>query len=334
MASTMAVGNYAHEIVALTQQYTAGVARLSSEKGIADASRSTHRWGRLPRTQRGAAGHRAQGGTRYGDTVSGSSTGGGASSNPTTKSSTIERMRGTLPAAARASGPRGSPRTWSTTGCERGKTIAELGLDALIVIGGEGTLSCGLADLARWGARHRRRPQDDRQRHRSHRADVRFRHRGAIATDAIDRLHTTAESHDRVMVVEVMGRHVGHIATWAGIAGGATMTLIPEEPFDIDAVADALRVDTSAASTHPSWWSPRGLPVRARSTLPSRGRPVRPQAPWRHRERRGSRDRAPDRVRDPRDGPWTRSTRRNAHSVRSGAVYVVRRRRDRRSPRR
>jgi ATP-dependent phosphofructokinase / diphosphate-dependent phosphofructokinase len=54
-------------------------------------------------------------------------------------------------------------------------------------------------------------------------------------------LHTTAESHHRVMVVEVMGRHAGHIAAWAGIAGGATMTLIPEEPFDIDEVCEALR---------------------------------------------------------------------------------------------
>ncbi|MEC7505337.1 MAG: ATP-dependent 6-phosphofructokinase, partial [Actinomycetota bacterium] len=61
-----------------------------------------------------------------------------------------------------------------------------------------------------------------------------------IATDAIDRLHTTAESHNRVMVVEVMGRHVGHIATWAGMAGGATMTLTPEEPFDIDEVCASL----------------------------------------------------------------------------------------------
>jgi ATP-dependent phosphofructokinase / diphosphate-dependent phosphofructokinase len=61
-----------------------------------------------------------------------------------------------------------------------------------------------------------------------------------IAVDAIDRLHTTAESHNRVMVVEVMGRHAGHIATWSGIAGGATMVLIPEEPFDIQQVCDAL----------------------------------------------------------------------------------------------
>ncbi|MEO7573880.1 MAG: ATP-dependent 6-phosphofructokinase, partial [Acidimicrobiales bacterium] len=62
-----------------------------------------------------------------------------------------------------------------------------------------------------------------------------------ICVDAIDRLHTTAESHDRVMVVEVMGRHAGHIAVWAGIAGGATITLIPEQPFDIEAVCDAIR---------------------------------------------------------------------------------------------
>ena len=58
-----------------------------------------------------------------------------------------------------------------------------------------------------------------------------------IATDAIDRLHTTAESHDRVMVVEVMGRHAGWIATYAGLAGGADIILIPEEPFDIEEVA-------------------------------------------------------------------------------------------------
>jgi 6-phosphofructokinase len=61
-----------------------------------------------------------------------------------------------------------------------------------------------------------------------------------IAVEAIDRLHTTAESHHRVMVVEVMGRHAGHIATWAGIAGGAAVTLVPEEPFDIDQVCAAL----------------------------------------------------------------------------------------------
>ena len=61
-----------------------------------------------------------------------------------------------------------------------------------------------------------------------------------IATDAIDRLHTTAESHDRVMVVEVMGRHAGWIATYSGLAGGADMILVPETPFDIDEVCDRI----------------------------------------------------------------------------------------------
>jgi phosphofructokinase-like protein len=57
-----------------------------------------------------------------------------------------------------------------------------------------------------------------------------------IVTDAIDRLHTTAESHNRVMVVEVMGRSAGHIALWSGMAGGADAILVPERPFDIDGV--------------------------------------------------------------------------------------------------
>ena len=62
-----------------------------------------------------------------------------------------------------------------------------------------------------------------------------------IATDAIDRLHTTAESHHRVIVVEVMGRHAGWIAAYAGLAGGADAILVPERPFDIEEVCDRLR---------------------------------------------------------------------------------------------
>jgi 6-phosphofructokinase 1 len=62
-----------------------------------------------------------------------------------------------------------------------------------------------------------------------------------VATEAIDRLHTTAESHHRVMVVEVMGRHAGWIALGSGLAGGADVILIPERPFDIDEVCSLLR---------------------------------------------------------------------------------------------
>jgi 6-phosphofructokinase 1 len=60
-------------------------------------------------------------------------------------------------------------------------------------------------------------------------------------TEAIDRLHTTAESHHRIMVVEVMGRHSGWIAVMSGIAGGADMILIPEVPYDIDKICEVLR---------------------------------------------------------------------------------------------
>ena len=62
-----------------------------------------------------------------------------------------------------------------------------------------------------------------------------------IATEAIDRLHTTAESHNRVMVVEVMGRHTGWIATFAGIAGGADVILIPEKPVDMEEVFETIK---------------------------------------------------------------------------------------------
>lgn len=62
----------------------------------------------------------------------------------------------------------------------------------------------------------------------------------AVATDAVERLHTTAESHDRLMVLEVMGRHAGHLAAGAGIAGGAAAVLVPEQPFDIEVVAEQI----------------------------------------------------------------------------------------------
>ena len=94
-----------------------------------------------------------------------------------------------------------------------------------------------------------------------------------IATDAIDRLHTTAESHDRVMVVEVMGRHAGWIATYAGIAGGATVILIPEQPFDIDEVC-----------AHPAP-APRARPLRL-DRRRRRGRRAEGQARCRRRRAR------------------------------------------------
>ena len=85
-----------------------------------------------------------------------------------------------------------------------------------------------------------------------------------IATEAIDRLHTTAESHHRVLVVEVMGRHAGWIALHAGIAGGANIVLIPEQPFDIEEVCRLVE------SRFESRFAP--IMVVAEGAVPQRGR--------------------------------------------------------------
>jgi ATP-dependent phosphofructokinase / diphosphate-dependent phosphofructokinase len=114
-------------------------------------------------------------------------------------------------------------------------------LDALVAIGGEDTL--GVA--ARLNAEHDfpvvgvpKTIDNDLSA-----TDYTFGFDTAvsIATEAIDRLHTTAESHNRVMVVEVMGRHTGWIAVMSGIAGGADVILIPEQPISIDEACDDIR---------------------------------------------------------------------------------------------
>jgi ATP-dependent phosphofructokinase / diphosphate-dependent phosphofructokinase len=119
-------------------------------------------------------------------------------------------------------------------------TLASRGVDALIPIGGEDTLGVALR-LHREGVRIVGVPKTiDNDLGGT---DVTFGFQTAvqIVTDAIDRLHTTAESHNRVMVLEVMGRHAGWIATHAGIAGGADAILVPERPFDIEQVVAHLR---------------------------------------------------------------------------------------------
>ena len=119
-------------------------------------------------------------------------------------------------------------------------TFKRLGLDALVAIGGEDTL--GVAnrlfnehDLPVIGVP--KTIDNDLSG-----TDVTFGFDTAvsIATEAIDRLHTTAESHDRVMVVEVMGRHTGWIAVHSGMAGGGDVILVPEIPFDLDEVSEAI----------------------------------------------------------------------------------------------
>jgi ATP-dependent phosphofructokinase / diphosphate-dependent phosphofructokinase len=120
------------------------------------------------------------------------------------------------------------------------ETLSARGVDALIPIGGEDTLGVALR-LHRDGVPVVGVPKTiDNDLGGT---DVTFGFQTAvqIVTEAVDRLHTTAESHNRVMVLEVMGRHSGWIATHAGIAGGADAILVPERPFAIEEVVAHLR---------------------------------------------------------------------------------------------
>jgi 6-phosphofructokinase 1 len=155
---------------------------------------------------------------------------------------TIESTRGILP---RGGTILGTSRT-NPFGREDGpQKIAEnldsLHLDGLIAIGGEDTLGAAARlhaerDLPILGV-----PKTIDNDLGGTDMTFGFDTAVQIATEAIDRLHTTAESHNRVMVVEVMGRHAGWIALHSGVAGGADVILIPERPFDIDEVCRLIR---------------------------------------------------------------------------------------------
>ncbi|HOO56414.1 MAG TPA: ATP-dependent 6-phosphofructokinase [bacterium] len=115
------------------------------------------------------------------------------------------------------------------------KNLNRLGIEALIVIGGDGSLSIGL-DFFKLGVPVVGIPKTiDNDLSAT---DYTFGYHTAVATatEALDRLHTTAESHHRIMVLEVMGRNAGWIAMSSGIAGGADIILIPEIPYDINTI--------------------------------------------------------------------------------------------------
>jgi 6-phosphofructokinase 1 len=118
-------------------------------------------------------------------------------------------------------------------------TLSELGVDALVAIGGDDTLGVArrLGPLGVSAVGVPKTIDNDLSG-----TEVTFGFITAVqtATEALDRLHTTAESHHRVIVCEVMGRHAGWIATYAGIAGGANEILVPEVPFDLGEVCDRL----------------------------------------------------------------------------------------------
>lgn len=118
--------------------------------------------------------------------------------------------------------------------------MKEMGLDALIAIGGDDTLGVAYR-LTEEGIKVVGVPKTIDNDLDGTDQTFGFDTAINIVMEAIDRLHTTAESHNRVMVVEVMGRHAGWIAVESGIAGGADVILIPEVPFDLDDVCDTIR---------------------------------------------------------------------------------------------
>lgn len=151
-------------------------------------------------------------------------------------------VRGILPRGGTILGTRrGSPFD-TPDGVDRvKKTFADLKLDALIVIGGNGSLTVASMLHKQHGLPIIGVPKTIDNDVVGTDATFGFQTAVQIATDAIDRLHTTAESHDRVIVVEVMGRDAGWIALQAGIAGGATAIVVPEVPFDIDQLSQIVR---------------------------------------------------------------------------------------------
>ncbi|HKP36853.1 MAG TPA: ATP-dependent 6-phosphofructokinase [Pyrinomonadaceae bacterium] len=120
------------------------------------------------------------------------------------------------------------------------ENIATHRLDALVVVGGEGSLSAARELWKNHQVRLVGIPKTIDNDISGTDFTFGFDTAVSIVTDAIDRLHSTAESHHRVMVVEVMGRHTGWIAAYGGIAGGADVVLVPEHPFRITRVCELL----------------------------------------------------------------------------------------------
>ncbi len=150
----------------------------------------------------------------------------------------IDQIRGILPRGGTILGSSRTNPAKIDGGFEKIKsTMAELGIDALVAIGGEDTLGVAtkLTELGVPVVGVPKTIDNDLSA-----TDYTFGFDTAvnIATEAIDRLHTTAESHHRALIVEVMGRHAGWIALHAGMAGGANVILIPEIPFDIAQVCE------------------------------------------------------------------------------------------------
>jgi 6-phosphofructokinase 1 len=155
---------------------------------------------------------------------------------------TIESTRGILPRGGTILGTSRTNPFKREDGPERVReNLESLHLDGLIAIGGEDTLGAAARLHGEHGLPVLGVPKTIDNDLGATDMTFGFDTALQVATEAIDRLHTTAESHHRVMVVEVMGRHAGWIALHSGLAGGGDVILIPERPFDIDDVCRLIR---------------------------------------------------------------------------------------------
>lgn len=121
------------------------------------------------------------------------------------------------------------------------RTLRELGIEGVVNIGGDGSQAIGLRLMEEHGVPVVGVPKTIDNDISATDYTFGFQSAVSVATEALDRLHTTAESHERVMFLEVMGRDAGHIALEAGIAGGADMILLPEIPYDAERLAAKVR---------------------------------------------------------------------------------------------
>ena len=205
------------------------------------------------------------------------------------------------------------------------ETFAKMELDALVVIGGDGTLQIAhqfylmgipvvgvpkTIDNDIWGTT----------------SCFGFDTAVSFAADAIDRLHTTAEAHRRIMVVEVMGRYAGWIALHAGVAGGADVILIPEISYDLDKVVERLRERESFGARFSIVVVAEGAKPLGGAVTLARAGARRPRRAARRRRRRGrdaaaGEDRQGNALRRARPS----AARRRADGVRSRAGDALRR---------
>ena len=150
----------------------------------------------------------------------------------------IDEVRGILPRGGTILGSSRTNPFKVDGGVDKIKAnMAELGVDALIAIGGEDTLGVA-TKLDELGVKVIGVPKTIDNDLNGTDYTFGFDTAVSIATEAIDRLHTTAESHHRALIVEVMGRHAGWIALYSGMAGGANVILIPEQRFSVEKVAE------------------------------------------------------------------------------------------------